>query len=528
MNNSQTMQDKYSHLEVSVLKLSEVKKDNEKDRLDAEFFSKDFINAYQKVQSMEHIYLKECLEILTDYHANGSYEILNENVKMQDEKDYAYMIRSTDLEKMDFENDVKYISEYAYNFLTKTKVFGGEVLINKIGSPGTTYIVPNLNIPISLGMNLFMIRTNEKTLRNTFLYIFLNTKLGKLIISRKINGAVPQTIDKEAIRTLPIPIFPMPFQLEIEKLVKDSHKALESSKALYKEAETLLYEALGLDSKNPFQSILNTHRKSSLCHCEGMCSTTEKSKSPESKIPKSTHQDISCIRPQYNKASPNYTIATLRESFLKTGRLDAEYYQSKYEKNEALLKSLPHKRLHELVDIYKSVEPGSNFYKEKGLPFVRVSNLSKFGLSQSEVYLDSGDFTKEALQSLYPKKDDVLLSKDGSVGIAYAVENDLKCVLSGAILRLKIKDKTEITPKYLSLVLNGISTQLQAQRDCGGSIIAHWRLEEIQNLLIPLLDSKTQEAIESKISQSFALRAKSKELLESAKQRVENAIHENQ
>ena len=223
-------------------------------------------------------------------------------------------------------------------------------------------------------------------------------------------------------------------------------------------------------------------------------------------------------------ASPNYTIRTLANSLKESGRLDAEYYQSKYEKNEALLKSLPHKRLHELVDIYKSIEPGSNFYKEKGLPFVRVSNLSKFGVGKSEVYLDSKDFVKESLQSLYPKKDDVLLSKDGSVGIAYAVENDLECVLSGAILRLKIKDKAEMKAKYLSLVLNALTTQLQAQRDCGGSIIAHWRLEEIQNLLIPLLDSKTQEMIESKISQSFVLRARSKELLESAKQRVENAL----
>ena len=134
------------------------------------------------------------------------------------------------------------------------------------------------------------------------------------------------------------------------------------------------------------------------------------------------------------------------------------------------------------------------------------------------------DFAKESLQSLYPKKDDVLLSKDGSVGIAYAVENDLECVLSGAILRLKIKDKAEIKAKYLSLVLNALTTQLQAQRDCGGSIIAHWRLEEIQNLIIPLLDFKTQEKIEAKIEQSFFLRAKSKELLRIAKQRVEEAI----
>ncbi|WP_094325848.1 hypothetical protein [Campylobacter avium] len=99
---NKALQDKYPHLEVSSLKLSEPKKDNEKNRLDAEFFSKSFINAYSKVKSMNHIFLKDCIEVLTDYHSNGSYEALNENVKIQDEKDYAYMIRSTDLEKNGF------------------------------------------------------------------------------------------------------------------------------------------------------------------------------------------------------------------------------------------------------------------------------------------------------------------------------------------------------------------------------------------------------------------------------------------
>ena len=291
-------------------------------------------------------------------------------------------------------------------------------------------------------------------------------------------------------------------------LLKQIKAKLKESKRFYRLAQWLLIETLCFNDVD-----FTPCDKASILDLQVLASAThlrhefDKSNSHNDKI-----------------VSPNYTIRTLANSLKKSGRLDAEYYQSKYEKNEALLKSLPHKRLHELVDIYKSIEPGSDFYKEKGLPFVRVSNLSKFGVGKSEVYLDSKDFAKESLQSLYPKKDDVLLSKDGSVGIAYAVENDLECVLSGAILRLKIKDKAEIKAKYLSLVLNALTTQLQAQRDCGGSIIAHWRLEEIQNLIIPLLDFKTQEKIEAKIEQSFFLRAKSKELLRIAKQRVEEAI----
>lgn len=73
-------------------------------------------------------------------------------------------------------------------------------------------------------------------------------------------------------------------------------------------------------------------------------------------------------------------------------------------------------------------------------------------------------------------------------------------------------------------MLNALPTKLQAQRDSGGSIIAHWKISEIKNLLIPLLPIPIQEKIESKIAQSQALRAKSKGLLEEAKARVEQKI----
>lgn len=46
----------------------------------------------------------DVITTLTDYHANGSYEILKKNVELKDTEDYAWMVRSTDFEN-DFEND---------------------------------------------------------------------------------------------------------------------------------------------------------------------------------------------------------------------------------------------------------------------------------------------------------------------------------------------------------------------------------------------------------------------------------------
>lgn len=60
--------------------------------------------------------IDEMLELLTDYHANGSYEVLKENVKLLNDKNYAIMIRTTNFEQNDFQDDLIYIDEKAYNF----------------------------------------------------------------------------------------------------------------------------------------------------------------------------------------------------------------------------------------------------------------------------------------------------------------------------------------------------------------------------------------------------------------------------
>jgi len=140
-------------------------------RLDAEFYRPFYLESEKLIFSKKNDRLGGLISVLTDYHANGSYEILRGNVEILASSNYALMIRTVDFERDDFENDVKYVSEHAYNFLKKTKVFGGEIIINKIGNAGKVYLVPPLNKKISLGMNQFMIRPKE-SLNNYFLYVF--------------------------------------------------------------------------------------------------------------------------------------------------------------------------------------------------------------------------------------------------------------------------------------------------------------------------------------------------------------------
>ncbi|PRM91441.1 restriction endonuclease [Arcobacter cryaerophilus gv. occultus] len=170
----------------------------------------------------------ETIDVLTDYHANGSYEILKKHVELLDTKDYALMIRTTDLENHNFDIGVKYITEKAYKFLKKTKVYGGEIIMNKIGSAGSVFLMPKLNKPVSLGMNQFLIRLNSKA-NEVFLFHLLKTEYGKKSIERQVRGAVTKSITKDAVRDIKIILPTIEMQNKFAKIIEK----IEEQKSLY-------------------------------------------------------------------------------------------------------------------------------------------------------------------------------------------------------------------------------------------------------------------------------------------------------
>ena len=177
---------------------------------------------------------------LTDFSANGSYELLDSNVVMYDEPNYAIMVRTTDLENGDLTTGVKYIDENAYKLLSKSMLFGGELIMNKIGSAGKIYIMPHIDKPASLGRNAFMFRFNEK-LNIKFLFFLLSSEYGTNEIQQYVRGAVTKTITKDSTRAIRIIVPPIELQNEfaqfveqIDKLKKDVQEALDKLETLKK------------------------------------------------------------------------------------------------------------------------------------------------------------------------------------------------------------------------------------------------------------------------------------------------------
>ena len=205
-------------------------------------------------------------------------------------------------------------------------------------------------------------------------------------------------------------------------------------------------------------------------------------------------------------------------SFLSSGRLDAEFYQPKYDDLKNFLKKFQTVKLGDIVKIFKSIEPGSEFYSNEGVPFVRVSDITKFEIVEPEIKL-----SMQVDEKLFPRENTILFSKDGTVGIAYKIRKNLNAVTSGALLHLTIIDKNFL-PDFLTLILNSKIVQMQAERDTNGAIIQHWKISDIEKILIPKISEEVQEKISAQIEESFKLRAESKRLLEMAKNLVEREI----
>jgi len=73
-------------------------------------------------------------------------------------------------------------------------------------------------------------------------------------------------------------------------------------------------------------------------------------------------------------------------------------------------------------------------------------------------------------------------------------------------------------------MINSPIGQYQMERDTGGSVIVHWRPEQIKNICIPIIEKPTQQKIADLVRRSHEAHKKAKELLEEAKHKVEMMI----
>ena len=446
------------------------------DRFDSEFFEKEDLRVEKTLKKLNS---KE-LRAYGKFVASAFYPAATHLYKIG-EIPFIRCVDSVNYPVITKEQDnlfEKIPLEFVQNQSGVNTLNKGDIVITKVGTPSYPSIVYEHSF-VALSRTVLGMK-EIKNINPYYLLVFLRSKYGFSQLQRHRELTIQYQLTLERTKRTLVFNPKKNFQNSIENLVHNFIEGINKAKDLYTNAENILFQEIGLIDFAP-------------------------SKAPEN-------------------------IKSFKDSFGTTGRLDAEYYQLKYEQVVNKIKTKPYDYLANIVEIKKSIEPGSKNYVENGLPFMRVADLSKNGLSEPKKFI-SQHFVNEnqdKIKKLKPKKGTILFSKDGSVGIAYHLRQNYNGITSGAILHLNVKDEKRILPEYLTLALNSKVVQMQAERDAGGSIILHWRVGEIENVVVPIVDFDKQREIADLIEKSFSLKKQSEQLLEVAKKAVEIAIEENE
>lgn len=134
--------------------------------------------------------LGKVFDTITDYVANGSFESLRNNVQSSDVDGFAYLVRLQDASN-NWEGPWLYTDQHGYDFLTKSRLQPGDIIMSNVGSVGKFFLVPELDKPMTLAPNAVLIKSSEN--HQGFLYqMMLISEMQYKIFEKTTPGAQPK------------------------------------------------------------------------------------------------------------------------------------------------------------------------------------------------------------------------------------------------------------------------------------------------------------------------------------------------
>ena len=145
----------------------------------------------------------DLLELLTDYDANGSFADMAKNVNTTDGDGYAWYVRITDLENPKPLSELKYVDESSYEFLKKTELHGGELLMAKRGDIGKVYIFEPRTKYATVAPNMYLLKLNNKVIPH-FLYDYFVSEEGNKKLTRLNASSTMGALYKDDVKNIDV------------------------------------------------------------------------------------------------------------------------------------------------------------------------------------------------------------------------------------------------------------------------------------------------------------------------------------
>lgn len=441
--------------------------ENKDFRIDSQFFTQEPI----KNPKLKYDKIGNCL-------VNAQYGI---SIAMNEDGIGYPIYRMNEIHSMMCDLEVDKNAEISNAELAIFELNDRDVLFNRTNSfewVGRTGVYRKLdNRKFVFASYLVRFIPDERKILPEYLAAFLNTKAGIADIKRRARQSINQTnVNPEEVKAIEIPLLSIHFQELIKSYFDKAHKFIIRSKGSYGTAERLLLKKIDLDNFNPSKEPVN--------------------------------------------------VKSFKESFGNSGRLDAEYYQVKYDNIEKRLMSYVNgfSRLEEQIEYIKTGEYSESYTNktDKSSFYLRNNNISR-----GQIIPDYSYSVNPTSFSCSAEENEILTSRVGTIGLFGVISPDLKgSIYSDNVLCFKLTEA--LNPYVYSVLFSSKPYQLLLEKLAGGSVQPLITQTSIKTLLIPILEESFQTHISELIKESFSLKKQSEHLLEVAKRAVELAIEEGE
>ena len=189
----------------------------------------------------EVLNFRHLIKILTDFTANGSFGDLASNVKYLDIKDYARLVRLTDLRNNFDEEKGVWVNKSSYEYLAKSELHGGELLIANVGAySGLPWIMPNVSFRTTLAPNMFMLKLQDVI--TEYIYYLLSSSMYFAHLQMVASATAQPKLNKNNIRELNIVLPPKSEQQQIVTYLDSEMQRFDSAITNCQRQITLLQE----------------------------------------------------------------------------------------------------------------------------------------------------------------------------------------------------------------------------------------------------------------------------------------------
>jgi restriction endonuclease S subunit len=419
--------------------------DKLEDRFDVEYYQPEYYHLLNQLTSKNKIIKLAELGHIYD----GPFGSNLKNEEYEDNGIPLLRVQNVKNGKLYLENNsTVFISEEKHNELKRSEVLPGDVVITKTGWLGNSAVIPASVPKANIRADLAGVRLTNKQILPEFLALFIDSNIGKKLMTRLNSGSTRGRVVVSNIKKLQIPLLPIEKQKEIIAKAQDvfieNSKNKQQAHELQNSIDNYILDELGIS---------------------------------------------------INKTDNSTTFTVWSDEI--EGRLDISYYRPPFKQNIYIKTG---NKLNELADIvcgpFGSAIKVSD-YKEKGIPLIRIANIKQGTITKELTFID------EALANKYPstqvKPNDIVVGQRGTLGqFAQIPEYYKKWSISANLIA--IKNIRNVLPLFLLYVLNSQFISQQIIRNISGQVQPKITTDTIKNLIIPVPQIELQKEIVEEVN----------------------------